>query len=338
MGVLFDRIADLAVEIDEVSFERLEFETPRWMRVSTVVHLSGGGEVGSGEDVSYAPPDQDAHQRMDVPALSGRRTLAEWSAHIDAINLFPVPPSVPEARDYRRWAYDSALLDLALRQAGLGFAGALRRESKPVRFCASPAGDPAPLLARYPDLEVKIDAQADWTPADMARIAATGRVRVVDLKGHYSGDWNRHPDDPVAFSAAVGEAFPDVVIEDPPLGEAMAPFVRANSRRISFDAPVHSLDDLLRLPVTGWCNIKPSRFATVERLLACIEHCQLNGIDMYGGGQFEIGPGRAQIQAVAAAFYPNGPNDVAPSGFNAATPADGLPGSPLPAPSGVGFG
>ncbi len=338
MGALFDRIANLEVEIDGVSFERLEFETPRWVRVSTVVTMAGGGQVGRGEDVSYAPPDQDAHQRTDPPALSGRRTLADWSAALDAINLYPVPPSVPEARDYRRWAYDSALLDLALRQAGVGFATALGRESRPVRFCASPAGDPAPLLAQYPELEVKIDAQADWTPADMARIAATDRVRVVDLKGHYSGDWNRHPDDPVAFSAAVAEAFPDVVIEDPPLGDPMAPFVREHAGRISFDAPVHSLDDLLRLPVTGWCNIKPSRFATVEGLLECVEHCERNGIRMYGGGQFEIGPGRPQIQTVAAAFYPDGPNDVAPAGFNAATPADGLPGSPLPAPSAIGFG
>jgi L-alanine-DL-glutamate epimerase-like enolase superfamily enzyme len=338
VSALFDRIAGLDVDIDGVSWERLEFETPRWARVSTVICLTGGGHAGRGEDVSYATSDQDAHQRMDPPALSGQRMLTEWSAVLDGTNLFPVPPSVPDVRDYRRWAYESALLDLALRQAGLSFAQALGRDARPVRFCASPAGDPASLLARYPDLEVKIDAQADWSSDDMARIAATGRVRVVDLKGHYSGDWNRHPDDPVAFSAAVADAFPDVVIEDPPLGAAMAAFVDANAHRISFDAPVHSLADLLRLPRTGWCNIKPSRFATVERLLECIEHCERYGIQMYGGGQFEIGPGRAQIQAVAAALYPDGPNDVAPSGYNAASPADGLPSSPLPAPAGIGLG
>jgi hypothetical protein len=76
----------------------------------------------------------------------------------------------------------------------------------------------------------------------------------------------------------------------------------------------------------------------VERLLECIEHCERSRIQMYGGGQFEIGPGRAQIQAVAAALYPDGPNDVAPSGYNAASPADGLPSSPLPAPAGIGLG
>ena len=337
MAGLFDYMAALEVQVDHLALERLEFETVRWVRVSTVVAISGGGETGRGEDVSYATPDQDAHQRMDFPRLSGRRTLAEWSAMLDRTNLFPVPPSVPEARDYRRWAYESALLDLALRQNGMSFAGALGRDAHPVRFCASPAGDPRGLLDRYPGLELKIDAQTDWTAEDMAGLAATGRVRVVDLKGHYSGEWNRLPDDPAAFSAGVAEAFPDVVIEDPMLGPAMAPVIGANSHRMSFDAPVHSLADLLLLPQTGWCNIKPSRFGTTARLLECVDHCERAGIRMYGGGQFELGPGRRQIQAIAATLYPEGPNDVAPGGYNAAHPDDGLPSSPLGVAFGIGL-
>ena len=338
MGALYDRLAALEVEIEEVTFERLEFETVRWVRVSTVVEMRGDGVTGRGEDVSYAPADQDAHQRIDPPPLRGRRPLEEWSELLDRASLFPVPPSVPEARDYRRWAYDSALLDLALRQAGTSLAGALARPARPVRVCASPAGDPAALLAAYPALELKVDAQADWTAADMAALAATGRVRVVDLKGHYTGEWNRHPDDPPAFAAAMADAFPDVVIEDPHLGPAMDAFVARHAGRISFDAPVHSLDDLLRLPQTGWCNIKPSRFGTARRLLEVVEHCERTGIAMYGGGQFEIGPGRTQIQEVASVLYPDGPNDVAPAGYNAPSPAAGLPQSPLDPLDGPGFG
>ena len=34
---------------------------------------------------------------------------------------------------------------------------------------------------------------------------------------------------------------------------------------------------------------------------------------MYGGGQFELGHGREQIQRLASLFYADGPNDVAPS-------------------------
>ena len=99
--------------------------------------------------------------------------------------------------------------------------------------------------------------------------------------------------------------------------------------RISFDAPVHSLRDLLALPRTGWCNIKPSRFGTAAGLLACIEHCEREGIRMYGGGQFELGPGRGQIQLLAALFHPDGPNDVSPAGFHVPDPPPGLPESPL---------
>lgn len=334
---LYDRIAGLEVEVERVSFERLEFETVRWQRVTTVVAIEGGGLRGLGEDVSYATPDQDAHQRLDPPALAGRRPLADWSGLLDATNLIPVPPSVPEARDYRRWAYESALLDLALRQNNLSFAQALGREARPVRFCASPTGDPGGLIATYPDLELKLDAHVDWTADDMARLAATDRVRVVDLKGHYSGDWNALPDDPPAFSATVAEAFPDVVIEDCMLGPAMEPFIRDHAHRMSFDAPVHSLADLLVLPETGWCNIKPSRFATTARLLECVDHCERAGIRMYGGGQFELGPGRRQIQAIAATLYPDGPNDVAPGGYNAAQPSADLPSSPLQVGSAAGL-
>jgi hypothetical protein len=59
---------------------------------------------------------------------------------------------------------------------------------------------------------------------------------------------------------------------------------------------------------------------------------------MYGGGQFELGPGRGQIQYLASLFHPHTPNDVAPAGYNDPDPADGLPQSPLPpAPDSLGF-
>ena len=37
--------------------------------------------------------------------------------------------------------------------------------------------------------------------------------------------------------------------------------------RVAFDAPVHRVADLERLPATGWMNIKPSRFGTVAELV-----------------------------------------------------------------------
>ena len=60
---------------------------------------------------------------------------------------------------------------------------------------------------------------------------------------------------------------------------------------------------------------------------------------MYGGGQFELGVGRPQIQELAALFYPDGPNDVAPGAYNATSVTAGLPTSPLPGLGHVpGFG
>jgi hypothetical protein len=50
---------------------------------------------------------------------------------------------------------------------------------------------------------------------------------------------------------------------------------------------------------------------------------------MYGGGQFELGPGRGQIQYLASLFHPDGSNDVAPGGYNEVEPRAGLPESPL---------
>ena len=55
---------------------------------------------------------------------------------------------------------------------------------------------------------------------------------------------------------------------------------------------------------------------------------------MYGGGQFELGPGRGQIQYLASIFHPDAPNDVAPAGFNAGV-QPGLPTSPLAPPAPV---
>ena len=52
----------------------------------------------------------------------------------------------------------------------------------------------------------------------------------------------------------------------------------------------------------------------------------------------ELGVGRGQIQLLAALFHGDGPNDVAPSAFNAPDPPAGLPGSPLdPEPARTGF-
>ena len=102
--------------------------------------------------------------------------------------------------------------------------------------------------------------------------------------------------------------------------------------RLSFDAPIHSLADVDALPMrVRHLNIKPSRFGPLSRLFECIDACLERGIELYGGGQFELGVGRGQIQEIASLFYPDTPNDVAPPAYNAPEPVAGLPQSPLAA-------
>jgi hypothetical protein len=85
-------------------------------------------------------------------------------------------------------------------------------------------------------------------------------------------------------------------------------------------------------------NVKPSRFGTVQALFDTYDYLDARGIRAYGGGQFELGPGRGQIQYLASLFHPDEPNDVAPGGFNDPDPPPGLPSSPLrPTPASTGF-
>lgn len=85
-------------------------------------------------------------------------------------------------------------------------------------------------------------------------------------------------------------------------------------------------------------NIKPSRFGTLRALLDAYDHCQAEGIGLYGGGQYELGPGRGQIQYLAALFHPDAPNDLAPSDYDMSTPPPDVTCSPMTViPARAGF-
>ena len=318
-------LADLPVRVEACALEPLAFATPRFTRHTTVVALTGAGCTGRGEDVAYVEADQLAHRRLAPFALTGEDTLAGWSRQLDALELFDAEPEEAAARDYRRWAYESALLDLGLRQAGATLGALLGRVPRPVRFCVSSGLGPEAWLAVAPNLEFKLDAGEAWDARRIAELHALGRVRVADIKAHYQGEVGLVGVAAERMLELVAAGLPDAVIEDPPLVPTLEPLLG----RVAFDAPVHRVADLERLPRTGWMNIKPSRFGTVAELLGAIAWCEERGVRLYGGGQFELGAGRRQIQELAALFYPEGPNDVAPGAYNAATAEPGLPESPL---------
>jgi L-alanine-DL-glutamate epimerase-like enolase superfamily enzyme len=332
---MYERLRGLELAVEEVRTEQRSVAvSSEFTRVTTIVVLSGRGAEGRGEDVTYTAEDHEWFPSLE-PA--GATTLGALSESLDGLALFAGEPQMAASRDYRRWAFESAALDLALRQAGVSIGEALERDYRPPRFVVSTRGDAFAWLAAAPELELKLDPDNDWDTPLMERLAATGRVRVLDLKAYYRGTVVDVEPDPVLYRNVV-ELFPDVVIEDASLEGECGDVLRGQEARLSFDAPIHSVDDVRALAVEpGWMNIKPSRFGTLGRLLECIEYCDANRIRLYGGGQFELDVGRRQIQALASLFYPDGPNDVAPSEYNAGGPREGLPQSPLSPPSSPGF-
>jgi len=338
--VLYDAIRELPVQVDSLATEVLTHVlSPEFTRRTTVVHLRGDGEEGLGEDVTYAPGEHEA-DRFPRVELAGEWTLASLAARLDQLELFPGgEPGQRAFRDYRRWAFESAALDLALRQSRRSLADVLEREPRPVTFVSSTrASSLDPWLELYPSLRFKLDPTADWTDEFVQALAARRVVDVVDLKGQYHGTVVDNPPNAELY-ARVARAFPDAWIEDPALTDETGPVLQPHRDRITWDAPIHSWADVETLPFPPRClNVKPSRFGTLERLLEFYDRCEEREIALYGGGQFELGPGRGQVQLLASLFSADGPNDVAPGGYNDPEPRPGLETSPLdPDPEPIGF-
>jgi len=331
-------LGKLPLHIEGYELERLQRDVSSdFTRVSTHIHLHGDGEEGIGEDVTYDAEDQDVLQEAGaIQPLDGKWTLDAFCDHVEQLNLWPRPALRPASVLYRRWAYESAALDLALRQNGMSLHEALGREPKPVTFVVSlRLGKPPTMepiehrLARYPGLKFKLDPVSEWDEDLIAALVETGAVDSVDFKGMYVGSIVDQPADPVLYRRVV-EAFPDAWIEDPKLTPETEAILADARDRITWDAIIHTVDDVKALPFSPkMINVKPSRAGGLRPLFERNRYCEEHGIERYGGGQFELGVGRGQIQYLASIFHPDTPNDVAPGGYNDVDPVDGLPASPL---------
>ncbi|GAA0197128.1 hypothetical protein [Haladaptatus pallidirubidus] len=340
--MLYDNVADLDLQIDEYKLEQHERDTSSgFVRATTVVSLHGDGETGRGEDVTY---DNDAHDTLHKSSkefpLAGKYTLDEFSTQLSEIDFFlGNDPNQSIFRNYRQWAFESAALDLALKQADTNLATQLDYEYNPVRFVVSTRLDDPPTgdriidwLDRNPELEFKLDPTSDWTDDVVDRLAATGAVLTLDLKGQYHGTTVDQPADPALYERVV-KGFPDALIEDPELNDETRPLFEGQEGRVTWDYPIRSVETVEELPWDPeWLNIKPSRFGSVQSLFDTIDYCQDHDIQMFGGGQFELDIGREHIHAVASLFYPDAPNDVAPKAYNDPNPSGDLPSSPLAPP------
>jgi L-alanine-DL-glutamate epimerase-like enolase superfamily enzyme len=341
------RIAELPLVVERCEYDRLhavlayEFE-----RVTTHVRLVGAGADGLGEDVSVHREDGTAlHETQPSLPLDGEWTLAGFCDHLATLELWPQPPEWDAAVRFRRWAFESAALDLALRQAGRSLHDVLGLEPQPVRFVNSlglgkePSIEPVRRrLARSPGVGFKLDAEATWAPALVDEVAATGAVDTIDFKGQYGFE----VEDPEALGALydhVLAAFPDAYLEDPHDLPEIAQRLGDHLERVSYDAPIRGPEDIGATPLAARVvNVKPSRIGGLSALFDVYARCAREQRPMYGGGMGELGVGRGQIELLASLFHADAPNDVAPSAYNEDDPPGELPASPLaPRPAATGF-
>lgn len=339
---LYDAFKDLSLTIESSEFVRHELAVSSGFdRVTTEIVAHGLGETGRGEDVTYDTLDHDVLQKDASIDLKFEGTFDGFSQHLKTLPLWAAAPIRDVSKDYRTWGFESAALDLALRQNGLDFAEALGREWLPVRFILSLRLGEPPEISRVenwlkvaPWLEFKLDAENSWSRELFEQLGATGLVRQVDLKGYYTDSAVDNPPTERMYRDSV-ECFADAWIEDAAFTEETRSILEAPGvvERLTWDAQMHSVADIeaLEFPPRGM-NIKPSRFGTLSELLAVIEYCEAREIEMYSGGQFELSVGRAQLHAIASVFYPDTPNDASPVAYHGNDPVEGAPSSPLPVP------
>lgn len=338
----WERLAALPLTIESVDLEFPSLKVGEWERVTTVIGLKGLGDTGLGEDVTY---ESEEHEKVRAAApvvdAVGTWTLGSFCAKVAETDLFPAgDPDHDVSRRYRRWAWESAALDLALRQADTDLATALDRAPRPVTFVSSAkVGNPPsvdalrPLLDAVPDLRFKLDAGADWDDAFLADLARLDRADCIDFKAFYTGtvvDVDISPKD----TLRIAEALPSATLEDVAPGKATKLVAEENAERLSWDAPILGVAEIKALPIKAKrMNVKPSRIGSIEELLRVHDRLDKLGAERYGGGQFELSVGRGQIILLASLLHPDGANDVAPVEFHAFKAGDAVPSSPLEAPS-----
>lgn len=357
---LLEEIIALPVRIERVTTTQLELAgATSFTRVTTIVELHGDGQVGRGEDVSYSSETQAELPGMWKARadLAGDWTIGALAAYLDETGIHPPGGKrMDDKAGYHRWAVESAALDLALRQRGSDLATLVGQRWRDVRVSLSMGlGSPPSLdtvrawLERDPSTSFKLDASTEWTHETVAQLAELGAsVATVDLKALYGGDWIDNDYQPSLYEA-IGHGLPSALIEDARLDpETLDALDEQSLMRLAWDYPITAPEDVPGIEGStatfsdlrpAAVNVKPSRFGSLERLLRTIALCDDEGLPCYAGGQFELGIGRTQVQAIASLCFPDAPNDCAPVMFHGAAPeADDVPLGPVRVPEHVGFG
>lgn len=336
-------VLDLPVQIDDVSFSPRRMDVSAgYTRMVTIIEVRGDGEVGYGEDP--VPRDRYHHDLLENTEhfqLEGEWTVREFSDRVESMDLFPsLQPDPAFLSNYRQWGFESAVLDLALKQSGTSLADHSSREFDDVDFLVSSRLGNPPSFDRVdqwldvdPGLRFKLDATPGWSSELMASLKETDAVTTIDFKGYYFKEEHGEDPDPDLYREVV-ETFPDVILEDPYVNDDTRDVIEGNEERLAWDFPIFDPEDVESQPwEPAYVNIKPARIGSVESLFDVIEHCEDNDITIYGGGSFELSVGRKHLHAIASLFYPDAPNDVAPPTYHRAEIPAEAPSSPLHAPT-----
>ena len=310
----------------------------QFTRVTTTVVLHGDGETGEGEDVTYTADDHD-----DFPVgvtLAGhldaaRATRSAWTGSSSSA----AEPAMGASRATTAGGRSRAPRSTSrCARPGARSPDAVGREYRPVRFVASTRADIAPYRGSTRRSSSSSTRGGRGTRALMAQLAATDRVRVLDLKAYYRGTAVDLAPDPELYRAG-GRELPRRGDRGRVARGRRARRCAVREARLSFDAPIHSLGRRRRACRSSRAGSTSSRRGSgrCSALLECIEPCEARGIAHVRrrpvraragtppdpGARERLLPGRAERRR--AVRVQRGP----------ARP--GLPQSPLPPPEGVGF-
>jgi len=297
-GALADTLGALPVRVQAVHVQRRPVTVGDYpgARPSSVVRLSGRGQVGRGENVAFSDEDQARFEARAPSLLSARSTGDVWSGTVASL-------LDGSARDYGRAALEAALIDLALRQAerSLGTLAGVSEASVRVvlSFAARPdaAAYARALRAAGRREALKIDVDPAWTTAAVEALALEPDVAVLDFKGR--GD--------ARLATMLSPRFPAALFEDPPPGTA--------HQHIARDAPLGDAAAVGATLARGEAaNLKAPRMGGPLEVLRALELARRTtpAAVVYLGGMFEVDVGRTQARQLAALFCPDGPNDLAP--------------------------
>ena len=298
-------------------------ETPGFERVSTTIVMRGGGHEGRGEDICYTPTDHDACR--PAPARGRPRSPRSRAPRRRTCSR---RPGLHAARDYRRWAFESAALDLALRQAGAARRG--RRAAGAAALRRLDAARRARLAGRATgssSRSTRFRASGTWRTWTPGRDRAHPRVRS-------QGALPRHPVDSVpdaAFHALIAGHFPEAVLEDVSLDADVLAALAGDLGRVSFDAPIHSLADVDALPCRSGTSTSSRRASARSRASSSASTPAWSAGSSCTAAASSSSASGAARSGDREPLLPGHAERRRPPAYNAPEPVAGLPQSPLAA-------